>query len=138
MQAALPQWHFGYRREGLHLFAALHGTARLRSISFNVRSDVFTAVAMKNAVFWDVTPHGSCKKRRFGGTSILTTATRRYIPVDGIHFISLKFNITFFKVYHLPNLESTAKFHLCQLSTINQVTLSFVYETQKTKRKPDA
>jgi hypothetical protein len=23
---------------------------------------------MKNSVFWDVTPRGSCKKRRFGGT----------------------------------------------------------------------
>jgi hypothetical protein len=23
---------------------------------------------MKNGVFWDVTPYGSCKNRRFGGT----------------------------------------------------------------------
>jgi hypothetical protein len=29
---------------------------------------VFTAVTMKNGVFWDVTPCGSCKNRRFGGT----------------------------------------------------------------------
>jgi hypothetical protein len=29
--------------------------------------EVFTAVTMKNAVFWDVTPCGSCKNRRFGG-----------------------------------------------------------------------
>jgi hypothetical protein len=33
-----------------------------------VRFEVFTAVAMKNGVFWDVTPWGSCKNRRFGGT----------------------------------------------------------------------
>jgi hypothetical protein len=33
-----------------------------------VRFGVFTAVTMKNAVFWDVTPRGSCKNRRFGGT----------------------------------------------------------------------
>jgi hypothetical protein len=33
-----------------------------------VRFEVFTAVTMKNVVFWDVTPCGSCKKRRFGGT----------------------------------------------------------------------
>jgi hypothetical protein len=26
------------------------------------------AVTMKNAVFWDVTPYGSCKNRRFAGT----------------------------------------------------------------------
>jgi hypothetical protein len=30
-----------------------------------VRFEVFTAVAMKNAVFWDVMPRGSCKNRGF-------------------------------------------------------------------------
>jgi hypothetical protein len=38
------------------------------SIFFLVRVEVFTAVTTKNGVFWDVTPCGSCKKRRFGGT----------------------------------------------------------------------
>jgi hypothetical protein len=33
-----------------------------------VRFEVFTAVTIKNGVFWDVTPCGSCKNRRFGGT----------------------------------------------------------------------
>jgi hypothetical protein len=33
-----------------------------------VRFEGFTAVIMKNGVFWDVTPCGSCKNRRFGGT----------------------------------------------------------------------
>jgi hypothetical protein len=33
-----------------------------------VRSQVFTAVTMKNSVFWDVTPCGSCKNGRFGET----------------------------------------------------------------------
>jgi hypothetical protein len=33
-----------------------------------VRFEVFTAVTLKNDVFWDVTPCGSCKNRRFGGT----------------------------------------------------------------------
>jgi hypothetical protein len=32
------------------------------------RFEVFTAVTMKNAAFWDVTPCGFCKKQRFGGT----------------------------------------------------------------------
>jgi hypothetical protein len=32
----------------------------------NVRFGVFTAVTIKNAVFWDVMPCGSCKNRRFG------------------------------------------------------------------------
>jgi hypothetical protein len=34
----------------------------------HVRFEVSTAVTMKNGVFWDVTPCGSCKTRRFGGT----------------------------------------------------------------------
>jgi hypothetical protein len=34
----------------------------------HVRFEVFTAVTMKNVIFWDVTPCGSCKNRRFGGT----------------------------------------------------------------------
>jgi hypothetical protein len=34
----------------------------------NVRFEVFTAVTMKNGVVWVVTPCGSCKNRRFGGT----------------------------------------------------------------------
>jgi hypothetical protein len=29
-----------------------------------VRFEVFTAVTMKNGVFWVVTPYGSCKNRR--------------------------------------------------------------------------
>jgi hypothetical protein len=32
------------------------------------RLEVFTAVTMKNRVFWDVMLCGSCKNRRFGGT----------------------------------------------------------------------
>jgi hypothetical protein len=33
-----------------------------------LRFEVFTAVTMKNGVFWVVTQCGSCKNRRFGGT----------------------------------------------------------------------
>jgi hypothetical protein len=33
-----------------------------------VRFEVFTAVTMKNGVFWVVTPCGSCNNRRFGVT----------------------------------------------------------------------
>jgi hypothetical protein len=32
-----------------------------------VRVEVLTAVTMKNGVFWDVTPCGSCKNLCFGG-----------------------------------------------------------------------
>jgi hypothetical protein len=33
-----------------------------------VRFKVFTAVTMKNGIFWDVTPCVPCNNRRFGGT----------------------------------------------------------------------
>jgi hypothetical protein len=36
-----------------------------------VRFEVFTAVTMKNGVFWDVTPCDSCKNRRFGSASFI-------------------------------------------------------------------
>jgi hypothetical protein len=39
---------------------------------YHVRLEAFTAVTMKNGVFWDVTPCGSCK------------ATRCNIPEDTI------------------------------------------------------
>jgi hypothetical protein len=32
-----------------------------------IRFDVYMAVNMKNAIFLDVTPFGSCKNRYFGG-----------------------------------------------------------------------
>jgi hypothetical protein len=41
-----------------------------------VRFEVFTAMTMKNGVFWDVTPCGSCKNRRFGGTNIRISSQR--------------------------------------------------------------
>jgi hypothetical protein len=43
----------------------------LKIIEHKVRFEVFTAVPMKNGVFWDVTPCGSCKNRCFGGTQRL-------------------------------------------------------------------
>jgi hypothetical protein len=38
------------------------------SIFIPVRFEVFTAVTVKNAVFWDVAPCRYCVNRRFGGT----------------------------------------------------------------------
>jgi hypothetical protein len=34
----------------------------------SVRFEFFTAVAIKNAVFWNITPCGSSNNRRFRGT----------------------------------------------------------------------
>jgi hypothetical protein len=42
--------------------------SEIHKIRSYVRFEDFTAVTEKNAVFWDVTPCGSCKKGGFGGT----------------------------------------------------------------------
>jgi hypothetical protein len=42
------------------------GWWKLHNDELCVRFEVFTAVTMKNGVFWDDTPCGSCKNRRFG------------------------------------------------------------------------
>jgi hypothetical protein len=44
---------------------------------YYVRFEVFTAVTMKNAVFWDVTPCRSCVSRRFRGTYHLHLQDRK-------------------------------------------------------------
>jgi hypothetical protein len=55
-----------------NLLSNLTKTARkwnfLKLMMSDVRFEVFMAVTMKNGVFWDVMPCGSCKNRRFGGT----------------------------------------------------------------------
>jgi hypothetical protein len=53
----LHQWGVGAPSVGVGTVNMVH-----------VRFEVFTAVTMKNGVFWDVTPCGFCKNRRFGGT----------------------------------------------------------------------
>jgi hypothetical protein len=57
----LPVYAFRYR---LNLALRITVTCIINSVRF----EVFTAVTMKNAVFWDVAPCGSCKIRRSGGT----------------------------------------------------------------------
>jgi hypothetical protein len=54
-------------------------------ITFYVIFEVFTAVTMKNAVFWNVAPCRSCVNRRFGGTWLLTLVTRSRIFLHGPH-----------------------------------------------------
>jgi hypothetical protein len=40
----------------------------MRRKILRVRFEVFTAVTMDNAVFWDIKPCDSCQNRRFEGT----------------------------------------------------------------------
>jgi hypothetical protein len=52
---------------------------------YNVKFEVFTAVSMKNAVFWDVAPCRSCVNRCFGGMYRLhlqdrKTCERGHVP----------------------------------------------------------
>jgi hypothetical protein len=37
-------------------------------LTIYIRYEVFTAVTMNSAVFWDVVPRRYCVNRRFGGT----------------------------------------------------------------------
>jgi hypothetical protein len=47
----------------------IYCTARLVMVNGRyVGFEVFTALTMKNAVFWDVVLCGFCKNQRFGGT----------------------------------------------------------------------
>jgi hypothetical protein len=39
---------------------------------------------LKNGVFWDVTPRGSFKNRRFGGTKRASVASYGYVPSSPI------------------------------------------------------
>jgi hypothetical protein len=53
----------------------LHSHRRENLKSYNVfevyvRFNVFTAVTMKNCIFWDVTSCGPCQNRHFGGKEL--------------------------------------------------------------------
>jgi hypothetical protein len=62
---------------------------RSPSILYFVKFEVFTALTMKYAVFWDVTPRGSCTNPRYGGDTYLRNVysyrvTRCNVPEDGV------------------------------------------------------
>jgi hypothetical protein len=46
---------------GLHIEKHSSSSFMKTGVTDCVRYEVFTAVAMKNGAFWDVTPCGSCK-----------------------------------------------------------------------------
>jgi hypothetical protein len=60
-----------FRRHSALGFAQPLTEMSTRDKNKNVRFKVFTEVTMKYVVFWDITPCGSYKNRRFGGTQLL-------------------------------------------------------------------
>jgi hypothetical protein len=63
--------------------------------NYYVRFEFFTAVTLKNGVFWDVTPCGCCKNRRFGGTQRLLHPKRRFLQeARGVTSQETRFFIT--------------------------------------------
>jgi hypothetical protein len=77
---------------------------------------------MKNAVFWHVTPCGSCKNLRFRGTSALTRATWCNIPEDGIlhshHYENLKSYLSQDVFYASQDLPRTAKIQIRSIDAL--------------------
>jgi hypothetical protein len=57
--------HAAYRPDGP---ARAYVVKMRKTVEVYVVFEVFTAATMKNAVFWEVTPCGSCKYRSLGGT----------------------------------------------------------------------
>jgi hypothetical protein len=69
MSFASHKSDFAYKAE-LNYYIAVDNNIT-ENISQHVMYEIFTAVIMENAVFWDATPRDSCKNRRLGGTCSL-------------------------------------------------------------------
>jgi hypothetical protein len=75
-----------------------------------LRFQVFTAVTMKNAVFWDVTLCRSCVSRHFGGTCSLQPPTQRWFLARGFFYPedggdTFLRNVCSHKIYTAPHLR---------------------------------
>jgi hypothetical protein len=69
----------------------------VKQLWFYVRFEVFKAVTMKNAVFWDEASCRSCVNRRFGGTSVSRWLSLQPLAQAGsslAYFFTLKMETT--------------------------------------------
>jgi hypothetical protein len=100
-----------------------------------VRFEVFTAVTMKIAVFWDVAPCRSYVNRRFGGTYCLHFRVEKPASKEPAFFrfsCDISFNAAAWRLYHIKGSEhhlqacssvrirtctNLQKKHLCNLVT---------------------
>jgi hypothetical protein len=93
-------------------------------VHYHVRYEVFTAVTMKNAVFWDVAPCRSCElNRRFGRTYRLSGATcsrwfrsRIFLPWRLRRYVSPK-RRSIHEIYTAPHPQKTAFFTFITMLT---------------------
>jgi hypothetical protein len=99
-----------------------------------VRFEVFTAVTMKNAVFWDVAPCRSCVNRRFGGTYRLHLLDReiRARGTSCIHLLTLVPRSRIFlpwrwRRYFLPKRRFTQDLHGATSQNMTLFKLKVVY-----------
>jgi hypothetical protein len=94
-----------------------------------VTFEIFTAVTMKNAVFWDVTSCGSCKNRRSSETLALTRAARRNIPEYTILQLIFRSNAIRGK-----SIRSSSSWFLCvQMEASGRLIVHPEYATKSLK-----
>jgi hypothetical protein len=109
-----------HRRENLRSYIALTGWALWRrrnvfpvryELSFYIRFEVFTAVTMKNGVFWDVTPCGFVRtdvSEELSVSFIRVTRIRELgttLAVTSHHSENLKFYMIMLQVRTFCNTE---------------------------------
>jgi hypothetical protein len=83
---------------------------------------------LKNGVFWDVTPCGSCKNRRFGGGARFLRNVSSYKS----HTALTSQKTPFFIVTAVKNLKSSKLFNFNITYVLNQVGVSLL------KQEPSA
>jgi hypothetical protein len=76
--------------------------------SFNVRFDVFTAMTMKNAVFWDVTRSSIIRATRIGelGKTLAVTSNRRPLVTANVPSSPILVTLVMEALGFLRNVES--------------------------------